>query len=188
MAPKKTTTAAAPAPTPEAPPAEAPAAAAPTEEQATGDVSSQLTALLAIVQGLANSVRELTTGLKAVQKSAARLQKEVGKRGAGKRASRAPADGAPRRLSGFAKPTGLSKELCDFLGLPGDTKLARTEVTRLLNKYIKDNGLQDKEDKRKIKPDAKLSKLLKLDGKELTYFNLQSVMKPHFQSVAVAAN
>jgi chromatin remodeling complex protein RSC6 len=40
--------------------------------------------------------------------------------------------------------------------------MARTEITRAINKYIRDNGLQDIKNKRNINPDEKLSMLFKL--------------------------
>jgi chromatin remodeling complex protein RSC6 len=59
--------------------------------------------------------------------------------------------------------------------------MARTEVTRDINKYIRTHNLQDKENGRKINPDTKLASLLKLQTTdELTYFNLQKYMSPHF--------
>jgi chromatin remodeling complex protein RSC6 len=59
--------------------------------------------------------------------------------------------------------------------------MARTSVTREINNYIRLNNLQDKSNGRKINPDAKLQSLLKLDqADELTYFNLQRYMSPHF--------
>ena len=59
--------------------------------------------------------------------------------------------------------------------------MARTSVTRDINTYIRTNNLQDKENGRKINPDAKLASLLKLkQSDELTYFNLQRYMSPHF--------
>jgi chromatin remodeling complex protein RSC6 len=83
--------------------------------------------------------------------------------------------------SGISSPSELSKELCDFLNKPQGTRLARTEVTTLLNKYIVDNNLQDKESKRIIKPDSKLKTLLELnDNQELTYFNFQGFMNKHY--------
>ena len=59
--------------------------------------------------------------------------------------------------------------------------MARTEVTRDINTYIRSHNLQDKANGRKINPDNKLASLLKLTDKdELTYFNLQRYMSPHF--------
>ena len=83
--------------------------------------------------------------------------------------------------SGISSPTELSIELSDFLNKPHGTRLARTEVTTLLNKYIVDNNLQDKESKRIINPDSKLKTLLGLnDNQELTYFNFQGFMNKHY--------
>ena len=95
-----------------------------------------------------------------------------------------------RAPSGFVKPTLISNELAAFLGKPEGSVLARTEVTREVNAYIRAQKLQDKDNGRKINPDAKLLKLLKLKkGDELTYFNLQKYMAAHFakSSTALAA-
>jgi len=94
-----------------------------------------------------------------------------------------------RAPSGFVKPTKISSELASFLEKPEGTEMARTTVTREINAYIRTNLLQDKSNGRKINPDAKLAALLKL-GKtdELTYFNLQKFMSPHFaKNVKVSA-
>ena len=86
-----------------------------------------------------------------------------------------------RAPSGFVRPTLVTDELATFLGKPTGTEMARTEVTKEINKYIRANNLQDKDNGRKINPDAALSKLLKLKKEdELTYFNLQRYMSPHF--------
>ena len=86
-----------------------------------------------------------------------------------------------RSPSGFVKPTLISTELATFLGKEHGTEMARTEVTREINAYIRKHSLQDKDNGRKINPDSALQKLLKLKkSDELTYFNLQRYMSPHF--------
>ena len=93
-----------------------------------------------------------------------------------------------RSPSGFVKPTRISDELANFLSKPSGTEMARTDVTRDINKYIREHGLQDKENGRKINPDSKLSTLLKVGKDEvLTYFNLQRYMSPHFAKAGAAA-
>lgn len=89
--------------------------------------------------------------------------------------------GGNRSPSGFVKPTKISDELARFLEKPLGSEMARTEVTKEINNYIRTNGLQDKDNGRKIIPDSKLSGLLKISKEqELTYFNLQRYMSPHF--------
>jgi chromatin remodeling complex protein RSC6 len=83
----------------------------------------------------------------------------------------------------------ISAELATFLGKTQGTEMARTEVTREINAYIRANSLQDKTNGRLIHPDTKLASLLNIkNGEELTYFNLQRYMKHHFikESVATA--
>jgi chromatin remodeling complex protein RSC6 len=86
-----------------------------------------------------------------------------------------------RKPSGFVKPTLISDELAHFLEKPTGSEMARTEVTKDINKYIRAHNLQDTANGRNINPDEKLSVLLKLTTDDkLTYFNLQKYMSHHF--------
>ena len=116
--------------------------------------------------------KEWTRELKVAQKQSSKRKRKAG--------NRAP--------SGFVKPTRISDELAKFLEKPVGTEMARTDVTREINTYIRAHKLQDKDNGRKINPDAKLTKLLKISkDDELTYFNLQKFMKHHFVKAEVAA-
>jgi upstream activation factor subunit UAF30 len=131
---------------------------------------AKLNQLSVIVSSLKNEYRSLekkfNRELKVAQKANSKRKRKSG--------NRAP--------SGFVKPTRISDELAKFLEKPTGTEMARTDVTREINKYIRAHDLQDKENGRKINPDTKLSSLLKLKKTdELTYFNLQKYMSPHFQ-------
>ena len=109
--------------------------------------------------------KKWTRELKTAQKQSSKRKRKAG--------NRAP--------SGFVKPTRISDELAKFLEKPSGSEMARTEVTRDINNYIRTHNLQDKENGRKINPDSKLATLLKLKKTdELTYFNLQRYMSPHF--------
>jgi len=82
----------------------------------------------------------------------------------------------------------ISDELASFLAKPSGTEMARTEVTRDINKYIREHNLQDKANGRQINPDSKLASLLKVAKNDvLTYFNLQRYMSPHFAKAGDAA-
>jgi chromatin remodeling complex protein RSC6 len=86
-------------------------------------------------------------------------------------------------LSGFAIPSKITKELADFLGLDENIEIPRTDVTKLICKYIKDNNLQNPENKKIIIPDEKFKKLFEgqLDeNNKLEFFNIQTYLKCHF--------
>ena len=88
---------------------------------------------------------------------------------------------ANRAPSGFVQPTLISDELASFLGKEKGSKMARTEVTREINQYIRLHNLQDKQNGRCINADNNLYSLLKLTKEDkLTYFNLQKYMSHHF--------
>ena len=81
----------------------------------------------------------------------------------------------------FAVPTKISKDLCKFMGQPEGTELARTEVTKYIIQYIKDNKLPDKNNKKIINPDKQLKNLLQTnEGEVVSYFNIQKYMNKHF--------
>lgn len=168
---------------------EAVAAAAPAEATETSpnapDVRFDL--LIEKLQLITDASKSLIAQVRLAQKEFTRLQKEKAKAEqlSAKAATRKDKKSAPkgegaakRNPSGFAKPTKLSEELCSFLGVPPGTEMARTDVTRMLNHYIKEHQLQDPEDKRSIKPNADLQKIL-APG-DVTYFNLQNKIKQHF--------
>ena len=86
-----------------------------------------------------------------------------------------------RPPTGFAKPSLISEDLCKFLNKPSGTLMARTEVTQEVNKYIKAHNLQNPANKKEIKADTTLTKLLNLKkDDDLNYFSLQKYLKDHF--------
>jgi upstream activation factor subunit UAF30 len=142
---------------------------------------AKLNQLSALIGSLKTEYRSLekkwTREIKTAQKTNAKRKRKSGN----------------RQPSGFVKPTKISDELAKFLEKPVGSEMARTDVTREINKYIRSHSLQDKENGRKINPDAKLQTLLKLKKTdELTYFNLQRYMSPHFakseKALAAAAS
>jgi upstream activation factor subunit UAF30 len=161
----------------------APVVVAPVEAVAPAEVDSleasileQSTEFNAKLQQLASLISSLKSEYKGLEK---KWQREL--KAAQKQSSKRKRKSGNRAPSGFVKPTRISDELASFLGKDKGTEMARTAVTRDINAYIRTNNLQDKENGRKINPDAKLAALLKLKKEdELTYFNLQRFMSPHF--------
>jgi upstream activation factor subunit UAF30 len=175
------TEAAAPAPTPAPAPVVAAASDAVAEVDSSlveqsGEFLVKLQQLGALINALKTEYRTLekkwTRDLKVAQKQSSKRKRKAG--------ARAP--------SGFVKPTRISDELASFLAKPSGTEMARTEVTRDINKYIREHNLQDKANGRQINPDSKLASLLKVAKNDvLTYFNLQRYMSPHFAKAGDAA-
>jgi chromatin remodeling complex protein RSC6 len=90
-------------------------------------------------------------------------------------------DPKEKKESGFSKPTAVSKELSEFLGLQEGEMIARTQVTKRLNAYIKENNLQNPENKRIIHLNESLKSLVTVpDDVQLTFFNLQKYIKHHY--------
>ena len=171
---KKTETVeAAPAPTPVVEETAAPV-------EATVSVFDQFSEFMAKLQAVSAQMSSLRTEFRSLERQVSKDLKAAAK--VNQKRKRKSGNRAP---SGFVKPTLISNELAAFLGKPEGTEMARTEVTREINAYIRAHSLQDKENGRKIIPDAKLKGLLKLKkGDELTYFNLQKYMSPHFAKAA----
>ena len=158
---------------------ETPVVSTPIDEAA--NLSAQMSELMTTFQRLSTEARSAVTKLRVLDKQYQRTIRVAQKSSNKKRKN----SGAPRAPSGFVKPTLISKELASFLNKPHGSEMARTEVTKEINCYIRANQLQDKKNGRIIKPDTKLATLLKI-GKndELTYFNLQKYMSPHFAKMS----
>tara|TARA_X000000950_G_C13796202_1_gene611516 strand:+ start:625 stop:1275 length:651 start_codon:yes stop_codon:yes gene_type:complete len=149
-----------------------------TETTETSDVmlADTFASFLTKLQNLATQMNLLKTEFRVLEKKAVRELKTAQKAQAKRKRK-----SGNRSPSGFVKPTLISDELAKFLNKACGTEMARTEVTREINSYIRAHDLQDKTNGRKINPDANLAALLKLQGgDELTYFNLQRYMSPHF--------
>jgi len=155
-------------------------AAAPTDGETP--IAEQSIEFLSKLQQLGVLISSLKTEYRTLEKKWTRELKT-----AQKQSSKRKRKAGNRAPSGFVKPTRISDELATFLEKPSGSEMARTDVTRDINKYIRAHNLQDKENGRKINPDTKLTALLKLKKTdELTYFNLQRYMSPHFAKANAA--
>ena len=174
--PKTPKVEAAPAPAPAPVPEPVVAGPSDTPVDTEAPLAEQSVEFIAKLQQLSVMISTLKSEYRALEKKWSREVKS-----AQKVSSKRKRKAGNRAPSGFVKPNKISDELASFLGKEKGTEMARTEVTRDINKYIRTNNLQDKENGRKINPDNKLATLLKLKKTdELTYFNLQRYMSPHF--------
>tara|TARA_B100000787_G_scaffold161547_5_gene141485 strand:- start:2584 stop:3375 length:792 start_codon:yes stop_codon:yes gene_type:complete len=153
-----------------------------TETNIVANVADDFTQFINKFQSMISQFSSLKAELRIIEKKTTKelkiAQKLTNKKK--RKGTRAP--------SGFVKPAPISNELADFLGLNHGSEMARTDVTREINKYIREHSLQDSNNGRKINPDQKLSQLLNVTPEiELTYFNLQKYMGPHFPKKIIDA-
>lgn len=88
---------------------------------------------------------------------------------------------ARTKNNGFNRKMEVTDSLKDFLGLEADGTVSRSDVTRRINKYIKDNDLKHPDNGRVIVMDDKLTKLLSPpDGEQITFLNMQRYISPHY--------
>jgi upstream activation factor subunit UAF30 len=149
---------------------------APDSTTIESSLTENLVVLAESIQSMTVILTKIKGDYKALEKQVLRearsMDKVIAKRKKSK-GSRAP--------SGFVKPTAISKDLAKFLGVADDAMMARTDVTKLITAYVKEHKLQAPDNGRKILPDKKLMALLDSNpADEVTYFNLQKYMKPHF--------
>jgi upstream activation factor subunit UAF30 len=134
------------------------------------NIIETMTALKSQITLIQNQTKVLE---KSIKKQMTALKKEASKN----------KNKGNRKPSGFAKPTKVTKELCEFMNKDEGSEIARTEVTCALISYIEEHNLQNEENKKVISPDEKLKSLLNIkDDEVLTYFNLQKFMNKHFIS------
>jgi upstream activation factor subunit UAF30 len=138
-------------------------------EQFEGIINS-LTHFKSEITNLQQQIRSVE---KNVKKQMKEFNKEIIKNKSKNKGNRKP--------SGFAKPSKVTNELCEFMNKKEGEEIARTEVTKALCSYIKDNKLENKDNSKIIYPDNKLKTLLGIEeGEELTYFTIQKYMNKHF--------
>ena len=126
-------------------------------------ISTEFTTILASIQTVVQQINGLKSALRTLEKKAVREIKAANK--ASKKKQRSKGN---RQPSGFVKPTQISNELAAFLGKASGTEMARTEVTKEINAYIRANKLQDPKNGRIIKAVASSRLFLTSRGDELT--------------------
>ena len=144
-------------------------------ENDTTNITSQFSNILNTLSIFKTQITMLQNQMKSLEKTVKKKMKSLEKE------SKKNKMKGNRKPSGFAVPTKISDELCDFMKKPYGSEIARTEVTKYLIKYIKEKDLQWPKNRKIIKPNKALRSLLGTTTKdEVTYFNLQKWMNRHF--------
>jgi upstream activation factor subunit UAF30 len=180
--------AAAPAPAPApAAPVGAPVVEVKVEESSAVSYDAIITSIDAKIQQVTSILSSMKNDSKALRKEFLAKKKALEKleKKSAKKKRAAPVEGeeVKPRNSGFMRPVKISDELASFLGKATGTVMGRQDANDEIRQYVALHNLKETEKGkgRNINPDAKLSALLKLPKDEqLTYFNLQKYMKPHF--------
>jgi chromatin remodeling complex protein RSC6 len=170
--------------------------AAAVEAVETRSADAILTSLQETLKAIST---EMTTRMRDATKAALEASKALKRelRDKKKRHRKNPEDMTPeerktyesrRANNAFLKLRPITDELATFMGLPSKSQKSQTDVTKFVATYVKTHNCFDPSFKRRILPDAKLGKLLRVkDGQEVTYLNLQSFLKVHFIKPVVPA-
>jgi chromatin remodeling complex protein RSC6 len=167
-----------------------PAVDAVAQESLTADarLSAVQETLKTLTSDVSSRLRSVVHELQEVAKAMKREQRESKRRRKVDPETLNPEERAAwelrRSKNAFLKMRPLSDELCAFMGLPSKSQKSQTDVTKFISVYVKSHSCFDPTFKRRILPDAKLAKLLRVtDKNEVTYLNLQSFLKVHFLKV-----
>lgn len=178
------------APVVAAPVVAAAAPASPTTAEAAAadeDLSTSIAKVLTRQHELNAQIKTLysesAANTKTLEKLTARLAKKADRKRKNKKA--AAVEGATPKPCIFTTPVNVSDELLAFLGKPKNTQLSRSNVTKAISTYCRDNKLMNKQ---AINADAPLRKLLTLkEDDKLTILNLQKFLGRHYIKAAPVA-
>jgi len=138
-------------------------------------IDNQFSSILNTLSQFKTQITAISTQLKTLEKTVKKEIKQFKKEAVKKQ------NKGNRKPSGFAAAAPISDDLCDFMGKEHGTNIARTEVTKFICSYIKDNSLTTDSNNKVIVPDNKLKNLLGTnDDTVITYFNIQRFMNKHF--------
>jgi len=154
-----------------------------TQVEPLDEVAEQFSGVLGTLSSFRSQITMLQNQVRALEKTVGKQMRTFA------REAKKNKNKGNRKPSGFAVPTNISDELCVFMQKPKGSTAARTEVTQYIIKYIKDNNLQWKENRKIIKPNAPLKDLLNIKkDEEVTYFNIQRFMNKHFIKKEAVSN
>ena len=138
--------------------------------------NEEVKTLQTTVQAQIEALKGVLANLKRLEKRVSREIKDARKK---RKAPKLNPDGTPvPKKDQFGKQVPITDELAHFLGKAKGSTASRSEVTRFIGNYVREKSLLDK---RNIKADATLLKLLSIKAEEpLTYFSLQKFLNKHY--------
>lgn len=146
-----------------------------SHESVDSSLTEKFDAIINTLSSFRNQIITIQHQMRAVEKSVKKEFKQL-KKEADKNKNK-----GNKKPSGFATPSKITNELCEFMNAENGSEIARTVVTKTLIGYIKTNKLENNENSQIIHPDQKLQTLLGItENDKLTYFNLQKHMNKHF--------
>lgn len=114
---------------------------------------------------------DLMKELKSIRKDIRKIKAHIDDPTGEKKVSRS-------QNNGFNKPLQVTPELREFLKLPADEMISRSQVTRRINDYVTEKGLKAGQN---ITLDAVLKSLLNPpEGTQVTFLNIQKFINPHY--------
>ena len=130
--------------------------------------------LMTELSALRNEVKSLT---KIVRKVRSHQEDPTGEKAA-----------ARSKSNGFNRDVEVDADLRAFLGLGEGELISRSQVTKRINAYVKDNNLKHPENGRVIILDEKLRALLNPpEDVQVTFLNLQKYLSPHYVKASAPA-
>jgi len=162
-----------------------------TKPVVVSEINAVNSLLLSLIEGsnkVITTQKQITSHVKLLNRLYKKEIKNIQKAASKARRNAKKDPNRPKRTpSGFAVPSKISSEMCDFLSLKHGTELSRTDITKKLTTYIREKNLQIPTNRRSFIPDNALGGILgplkEIDqDKGYTYFNLQRYITPHIVS------
>ena len=175
------------------------------------ELTVQSQTILISLYNLRVSIKNIETNFRNYERESIKFIRQLRKNQKSRGTLKKVEDKKEREPSGFAKKSKIKRELIEFLKTPeiisitneiileedakedskfekldDDNMINRPSTTKIINRYVKDKGLQNVTNKQFFIPDDKLKKILApletLDKKNggYRYFNLQKYIKHLF--------
>ena len=175
------------------------------------ELTVQSQTILISLYNLRVNIKNIETNFRNYERESIKFIRQLRKNQKSRGALKKVEDKKEREPSGFAKKSKIKRELMEFLKNPeiiaitndiimeeeakdeskfekldDDNMINRPSTTKIINRYVKDKGLQNVTNKQFFIPDDKLKKILApletLDKKNggYRYFNLQKYIKHLF--------